>query len=292
MNDASSNDAPTSADPPDSPHPDSPGADAPEPRLQTCALPNGLTVYCRSQTEATFFYDDIFADRVYLQHGLTLPSEPCVFDVGANIGMFTLFVHFMAVRPTIFSFEPAPPVFDALTANVEEYGVNAHLMPYGLSDRESEATLTYYPRSSGMSSIHGDREEEQSILNTIMQNQARAGQEGMDHVLAHQDDLLEKRFESKTVPCRLRPLSDVVDEHDVDRIDLLKVDVQKAEHEVLGGIRDAHWPMIQQVVVEVHDDDGRLADVKRTLGDRGFQVAVEQEPLYEGTNIYNLYARR
>jgi len=255
-------------------------------------LPNGLTIAVQTKTEADFFYDDIFRDRVYLQHGIELPPNACIFDVGANIGMFTLFAHFHAVEPRIFSFEPAPPLFQILQENVRRHDVAARLYNEGISDRTGNATFTFYPRSSGMSSFYGDVDEEKQILQRVIENQDARGVEGMTSVLDHQDDLLDYRFESSTFTCPLRPLSHVIQERGVERVDLLKIDVQKAEHEVLHGISERDWPKIQQVVVEVHDDSGRLDAVASRLQSRGFEVVSEQEPLYEGTDIYNLYARR
>jgi hypothetical protein len=107
------------------------------------------------------------------------------------------------------------------------------------------------------------------------------------------DYLIRRAFVTEKVECSLRTLSEVVHEQEVARIDLLKVDVEKAELDVLEGIDAADWPIIRQVVVEVHDHDGRLARVRELLLEHGFAtIVVEQEPLFRGTEIYNLYALR
>ncbi|MCA9700495.1 MAG: Holliday junction resolvase RuvX, partial [Myxococcales bacterium] len=84
----------------------------------------------------------------------------------------------------------------------------------------------------------------------------------------------------------------LIAEEGVERIDLIKVDVQKAEWEVLRGIADGDWPKIQQVAAEVHDIDGRVAQIVSFLDARGFAVVSVQDPMYAATNIHNLYARR
>ena len=58
----------------------------------------------------------------------------------------------------------------------------------------------------------------------------------------------------------LKTLSSVIHEHNVDSVDLLKIDCE-AELNVLQGISNEHWPRIQQVIAEVHDIDGRLDQV-------------------------------
>jgi FkbM family methyltransferase len=256
-----------------------------------CRLPNGMEVAYQSRVEVAHFYDDIFVKQVYLRHGLSLPDGATVFDVGANVGFFTLFSHRHARDVTVYAFEPAPPLFEILRTNVALHGVNARLFNFGISDANRTADFTFYPKSSGMSSFYADAGEEKEALRAIMQNQLRHGVAGMEELMRHADDLLEERFASESFACRLRPLSEVIAEQGVERIDLLKIDVQKSELDVLRGIAAADWPKIGQVVLEVHDLEDRLPAVLSLLESHGFEVTAEQDDLYEESVIYNLYAR-
>ena len=127
-------------------------------------LPNGLKVAYQSKAEVPHLYDDIFDKQVYLRNGLRLKRGDCVFDVGANIGLFTLFVHLFYPDVDIYAFEPAPPLFEILERNVSMHTARANLFNCGLSDMEKEATLTFYPNSSGMSSFYADLDEEKQSL--------------------------------------------------------------------------------------------------------------------------------
>lgn len=259
---------------------------------RTVLLPNGYEVVYQSKAEARYFYHDIFEKRVYLRNGLALHHGDCVFDVGGNIGMTTLFMHSLGRRITSFTFEPAPRLFEILGANAARYAPGARLFGYGISDTAGEAEFTFYPNSPGMSTFHPRLEEERETLLAIMENQLQQGVKGMPGVMKHADDLLEERFRAETFRCALRPLSDVIREHGVTRIDLLKVDVQKSELQVLQGIDDADWPKIRQVVLEVHDVDGGLERVTSLLDRQGFRIIPEQDDLYTGSRLYNLYAVR
>jgi acyl carrier protein len=126
----------------------------------------------------------------------------------------------------------------------------------------------------------------------MMETEREAGVEGVNELMGFAEDLLEQRFRSESFECRLRPLSDVIAECEVEWIDLLKIDVQKAELEVLNGIREEHWPGIGQITMEVHDLDGRLRRIVRLLEERGFRVTVEQDELLRGSVLYNLFAVR
>ncbi|MCC7361291.1 MAG: FkbM family methyltransferase [Anaerolineales bacterium] len=255
-------------------------------------LPNGLEIMGVNPQEVAHFYEDIFVNQVYVSHGIALPPDVVVFDVGANIGLFSLYVHTQALGARVFSFEPAPPLFRLLQANLARHGVAGAAYNCALSHAAGTAEFTFYPKSTGMSSLYADLADEQAVLTTVLQNQLRRGEQELAMLLDHAGDYLAERFRAETFTCPLRPLSDVIAETGVERIDLLKVDVQKAELDVLLGLADADWPKVRQVVVEVHDTDGRLAHLSRMLTERGFQVTTDQEALYAGSAIYLLYGTR
>lgn len=271
-------------------------ADPPEaagfPAAARLRLPNGMTVVPQSRVEAEHFFDDIFRKRIYLRHGLALRPGDCVFDVGGNIGTFALFAAFHAPGARIFTFEPAPEVCRRLRANLALNGVRARVFEHGVADAERTAHFVFYPNSSGMSSFYADAAEEREVLRLMMERERPAAAPEMDTLLADADDLLDERFRAVEMECRLRPLSAVIREEGVRRIDFLKIDVQKAELEVLHGIDDEHWPLVRQIAMEVHDVDGRVAEVTRLLEARGFRVVVEQDEAVEGTILYNLFAVR
>lgn len=267
-------------------------AGTPSATLLRYRLPNGMDIFHQNEGETKHFYEDIFAHRSYVKHGIRIPSGGTVFDVGGNIGLFTLFASTEASDAQIFTFEPAPPLFEILSRNVKARGAKAEVFNIGLSNRECEAPFTFYPQSSGMSSFYADKADERHVLTTIIENQRKVGMLETDQVLERVDELLDVRLRAVTFTARLRRVSDIIREKRVERIDLMKVDVQKAELEVLEGIDEGDWPKFSQIVLEVHDIDGRAKLVASLLESRGFSVIVEQDTLYVGTNIHNIYAVR
>jgi FkbM family methyltransferase len=255
-------------------------------------LPNKWVVQHFNKVETDHFYHDIFDAKVYFRNGITLEEGAVIFDVGANIGLFSLFAHHQCNNAKIYAFEPAPPVFEALQKNMQSYAVNANLFKCGVGNQARKESLTFYPHSTGMSSFHPDKEEEKEVLRAIMHNQLNDGMEGMQQVMEHVDDILEERFRDTSYECELVTLSNIIRTCDVQRIDLLKVDVQKSELEVIEGIEDEHWKIIRQIVMEVHDLDDRVASVCALLESRGFRVIVEQELLYRTSSISNVYGIR
>ncbi|BAZ40750.1 methyltransferase FkbM family protein [Calothrix sp. NIES-4101] len=103
----------------------------------------------------------------------------------------------------------------------------------------------------------------------------------------------KKTFQIERVNCQLRTLSDVLREHNIQQIDLLKIDVEKSELDVFLGIDEQDWQKIKQVVVEVHDIDGRVEKITELLNNHSFStVILGQEPIFKGSNIFSLHALR
>ncbi len=250
---------------------------------QLYKLPNELKVVQLNRNETQVLYDEIFVDRCYLRHGIQLRDGACVFDVGANMGMFTLFVHDNCADARVYAFEPLPPTYAVLQANAELYAPQTKTLNVGLSNRSGRVKFTYYPKATAMSGAHADATVEEATTRAFLENQG----EGLQQ---YAEELLEGMFASEQYECELRTLSQVIREEGIERIDLLKVDVEKSEWEVLEGIEEGDWEKIKQIVIEVHDVDGRVARIGEQLRRRGYRLEVVQEALLAQTGIYNLYA--
>jgi amino acid adenylation domain-containing protein/FkbM family methyltransferase len=257
-------------------------------------LPNGMTVFHQNQSETDFVYQEIFCDDGYLRHGVRLQDGDCVFDVGANIGLFSLFVGQHCRNTTIYAFEPIPAVFKSLQLNASLHGLAGRVYECGLAETSKQEVFTFYPHNTVISSSSTTREEAHQIVKSYLLNQQdqQGGVHDESMVDGSLDELLEARLETEQYTCQLRTISEIVEENGVEKIDLLKVDVEKGELDVLKGIKDSHWSKIRQLVIEVHDVSGRLAEITGMLKARGYEVAYEASQSLESTALYNLYAFR
>jgi len=78
----------------------------------------------------------------------------------------------------------------------------------------------------------------------------------------------------------------------IERIDLLKVDVEGAELDVLEGLDDEDWDRVDQIVLELQDADGLADKVVAILSEHGFEVAVETAATLAHLDYRTLYAIR
>jgi FkbM family methyltransferase len=249
--------------------------------------------------ETRFLHDEIFVGEVYLRGGIVLREDAVVFDVGANIGMFSLFIGARCPSAHVYAFEPVPEVFAKLQQNVGDRGLTVQSFNCGLSDREQDVSFYYYPNISIMSCRHDyiNWENEVELIKRYVANERENGPAGREEHLAEVESLATKDFEFVECQCRLRPMSAVIDEVGVRNIDLIKIDAQRAEFDVLQGIEDRHWPLIQQITMEVHDEagsptEGRVQRVTKRLAEQGFRVSVEVEAMLRDTGRYAVYAIR
>ncbi|HVR97902.1 MAG TPA: amino acid adenylation domain-containing protein, partial [Thermoanaerobaculia bacterium] len=259
-------------------------------------LPNGLAVVHQNRNETDYLYHELFERRMYLRHGVDLPEDACVLDVGANIGLFSLLAGRGRPRARVYAFEPIAPIFDALRLNVDLYAPNVKLFPYGLAAAERQVELTFYPRYTMMSGLsdYAVPERETEVVRRYLDNLERSGDSGAGKLLAHARELLAGRFEPEVRPGLMRRLSDVLREEGIERVDLLKIDVQRAELDVVQGLDATDWPKIRQIVMEVHSEgpDGRLREIRELLERQGLATHAEQDELLAGTDRWNLYAVR
>lgn len=145
----------------------------------------------------------------------------------------------------------------------------------------------------------------------------------------------------QVVSVPVETVSSLMDQHHLTCVDLLKIDVERAElqvcvcvcvsplrvwgafvscphlfgarpntrrkpmlsspplgpilscMQVLQGVRPEHWPLVRQVVLEVHDSEGRLAHVVALLEAAGLRhLVVEQAPALRGSNLHQVWASR
>ncbi|HEY0607436.1 MAG TPA: MupA/Atu3671 family FMN-dependent luciferase-like monooxygenase, partial [Herpetosiphonaceae bacterium] len=262
-------------------------------------LPNGMVIARSSDLQAHLSYQEIMIDEMYLKHNITIDEGDVIFDVGANMGFFSMFVNQQRPNTTIYAFEPIPPTFDVLQTNTTLYGLNVKLFPCGLSDKNEQVEFTFYPEMAGLSGRYSEAGYDLKATKAIILSGLQDGtRDEVASTLSEQDldAILERQFTSEKHLCQLRTLSDVVREQGVERIDLLKIDVERAEVDVLRGIREEDWAKIRQVVLEVDTQENR-DEVGRILVEHGFHVIVDDFVVLEnqgddGVYVYMLYATR
>lgn len=251
-------------------------------------LPSGLSLYSYNKSELEFLYDEIFINSTYHKYGITIPDGGCVFDVGANLGMFSIYASLKAKNVKIYSFEPVPQIFELLACNASLFQKNIKLFEFGFSNKAEKVSFTYYPKATILSGRYASVGGESETLKRYLKNnsQATLNETKEDEI----NELLGEVLQQQQVEVELKTISQFINENNIKQIDLLKIDVEKSERAVLDGIVDSDWAKIKQIVLEVHNGEAELEEIKQLLKKRHFEVLCQQSTDLSQTNIYNIYA--
>lgn len=259
-------------------------------RTSTYVLPDGAAVAHLNKSETDYIYNEIFVLQAYLRHGITVRDGDCIIDAGANIGLFTLFMNRLARDLTIFAFEPNPAAFDCVAANTAAAGSRVKCFPFGLSREDTAAEMTVFDGMSLLSGFYADAACEREVVRRYVFN-LQPDSVDRDGLAVQVDELIDERLHAKPVAAGLRTLSTVIADERLERIDLLKINVEKSELDVLLGLAEEDWRKIRQMVIEV--DKGQNLDAIRELLIRhGFDLLVEQNALLRRTELCYVYAIR
>jgi FkbM family methyltransferase len=260
----------------------------------TFTLPNGMSVHGLNRDETNFIYREIFENRIYLRHGLKFEEAACIFDVGANSGLFSLFASGLNPGARIHCFEPVPEVYEKLRLNAEMHGYNAVLHNCGLSSRSGEASISYSPYFSTMAGFQGGNgslRDLADIIISLLSGLKRSLHPGaLARVIKSGFRTARGMLVRRRADVKMRTVSEIIAEYGIERIDLFKMDVEGSELEVLKGISEVDWPRIQQFVMELHP--GILgADLpermQALLEARGFRTVVDRD--FDARMVYSLY---
>lgn len=124
-----------------------------------------------------------------------------VFDIGGNIGWYSINVSKAKKDVTLLTFEPVPKTFNYLTRNLAINNItNVHPYNFGFSNQEQELTFYYYAEGSGNASLAN----------------------------------LSESNSSEKITCQVKKLDDFAAINNI-KIDFIKCDVEGAELFVFQG---------------------------------------------------------
>lgn len=236
--------------------------------MDKITLSEDMEVWYFKEREAKGLYSEIFKERTYVPRGIELDSGSTVFDVGANIGLASIFFA-LEYGAKVYSFEPLPDLYEVLEANFKEFSILGKTFRVAISSHDHAAEIEYYPNFPGISGLYGELTEMPKLFSDLLS-------ESNELPAADVDRVVSSMFKAEQVACDCWSLSTAIREADVAHIDLLKVDVEHSELDVLYGLESSDWNKIDRVIAEVHYTNDRVTEMSSLLSSNGFQVCVDE----------------
>ena len=143
----------------------------------------------------------------------------CTFDIGANTGIFAILAKVHQPKAKVVAFEPQPNIHTVLTKSSKLNQFDIHCENLAVSNEEGE--LPFY--NQGADAFSGAN----TTIGSLNKNWRP-----------------EDQF---SITVQVTTLKSYVEEKKIEKIDLMKIDVETLEYEVLDGYGDylaQHRPMV------------------------------------------------
>ena len=192
--------------------------------------------YRSSSSDMDLIYQILLKSNHKAEYFFPLQVKPkIIFDIGANIGITSIFLAKLFPNACIYSFEPLIDNFEVLKKNTYEYK-NIEVFNFGLGsnngsfkvylseDVENFGGVSFFPKKKGHKS------------------------------------------ESYTM-CEVKNTNDVIKELGITFIDLIKIDTEGAEYDILTSLNNKILQNISWITGELHGNrDFELLDYLDSLG--------------------------
>lgn len=222
----------------------------------TIHLKNGLKFIVRARTMDKSVLKEVWIKNIYDKHDIKVEKGDTVIDIGAHVGMFSIYASEISQTGNVYAFEPFIENFQRLEKHkIINNKKNLFIYNKGVSDKEGIQTLYLSPdNNTGGHSLHLKTESEKKIdIHTIR-------------------------------------LTDFCNNEKIDRIDFLKMDCEGAEFDILKS-DETILQKVKKIIMECHPyNDNTVENMIRLLERNGFKVVRESNSTPSGVEM--LYAKK
>lgn len=216
-------------------------------------IENGI--YLRQGTSDTFVYKEVFIEKCYKKCADKLSNESIVVDIGAHIGLFSLYCSSRCGK--VYSYEAHPENFSLALKNIknkkaENININ-NLAVWSSSGREIN----------------------------IFSSDSQTG----EHTVGESADGRDGALKVKTIS-----IQDIFEKNNIAYCDLLKMDIEGAEYSALFSTPERLFKKIGNICMEYHMDIEKkhnIEDLKNLLVNNGFEIEIDK--INNDTGLLNAF---
>lgn len=217
-------------------------------------LKNGFKLKLRTKSTDIQAFLNVWLIEEYAMIGFEIRENDTIIDIGAHIGLFTVYASQFCNNGRIFSFEPIRDNYSLLLENIEINNLSI-IRPFNLAVTGVRNKIKIY------------KSELDESAHTIYGK-------GRDYVEVDSVSLKE-----------------IIDSNSIISCDLLKLDCEGAEYEIMKTLPDEYLIRIRKICMEYHpikDFQYELDKLRDRLDRFGFEIKMINYPNQLGL----LFAKR
>ena len=198
----------------------------------------------RSDADASVFFE-VFEDREYaVLDSIIQNSKYPIIDVGAHVGMFSLYSAALNRNVPIYSYEPDPENFKLLKEHLTENRVT-----------------NVYPKNLAISATSGQRV---LFLKPDSHNHS---------LISDENDEKEQKIYTSSLDGILKKIKEI---NDLDSCDLLKMDAEGVEFEIFENAEKNLIRRFNNIYMEYHElmENLRGENIRKILEKSGFKATI------------------
>jgi FkbM family methyltransferase len=164
-----------------------------------------------------------------------------VIDIGANIGVYSIFAASTSKNTIVYAYEPMPENYDLFLENIKTNKLEKNIIPFKLGvGSKTEKRKLFVGWSSPFHSLYSNK----------------------------------KKGEYLEIKCT--SFKDIFDENKIEQCDVLKMDCEGAEFEILYNTPGEYLKKIKEIRMEYHNIDGNkdynIQRLTEFLEENGFKT--------------------
>ena len=205
----------------------------------------GIKIKLRTNSTDLDTFSLIWLSKEYNKHGFKISKEDVVIDIGAHIGMFSLYASQYCIDGKILCYEPSAENYNLLKYNISQNNLK-NIFSENIAISNSNDAITFYINSDNTA---------HSIYDST----------------------------SNSIQVKSSTLQNIFDINKLDICDYLKLDCEGAEYEIIESLPNEYFKKIKQIYIEYHFSDSKgqmLENMLKKLKQLSFNII--QEPLEQG----------
>jgi FkbM family methyltransferase len=194
----------------------------------------------RKQSTDLMALTHVWLIEEYKKSGFQINQNDIVLDIGAHIGLFTLYASQFCTNGLIYSFEPMKDNYELLLENIKSNNLE-QVKFFNLAVSNSNDPIKLYIN---------DDESGHSMFSQSSQN------------------LMVNSISLKRI----------FDDNQIEHCDFLKLDCEGAEYEIIKNLPLSYFEKIDKMVIEYHMADSNpelLIELKEILTNQNFKIEIK-----------------